>query len=263
MSDYQFFERDGVRLRYRWDGEGPILTLVHGVGGAADSWDFTVQHLMKHYRILRLDQRGHGGSDKVPGPYKIWDFVEDLKALLDHVGLKKTRLAGFSLGGLVVQGFALSHPQYIERLAILAAVAGRTQEERDRVMGRLEILRSLGPVGHFEASLDRWFTPEFREKHPELIAIRRHHATRMDPECYVNAYRVLAETDLADRLHEIKVPTLVATGEFDVGSNVRMSKLMHERIQGSKFEVYPGRRHSMMIEAPHELAASIHNFMKD
>ncbi len=256
------FDHDGVKIYYRWDGEGPPLTLVHGVGGGNDAWDSVVEDLKRDFRILRLDLRGHGQSDKVKGAYTVWDFVSDIKALLDHVGLKRTRLAGFSLGGLIVQGFALKHQDYIERLAIMAAVAGRTPEEFARVRERLAHLTAKGPLGHFEASVDRWFTPEFRAKNPDVIARRRRHAERMDPECYAAAYTVLAETDFADRLHEIKVPTLVATGEFDVGSNVRMSTVMHEAVAGSKLHIWPGLKHSMLFEAPHDVSATLGAFMR-
>ncbi|MBM3540651.1 MAG: alpha/beta fold hydrolase [Alphaproteobacteria bacterium] len=257
-----FFENNGVRIFYRWDGEGLPLTLIHGVGGGHDAWDPIVADLKDEFRILRLDLRGHGQSDKVPGAYTVWDFVSDVKALLDHVGLKKTRLGGFSLGGLISQAFALKHQDYLERLAIMAAVAGRTPEEFAKVRERLAHLAAKGPLGHFEASVDRWFTPAFRTAHPEVIARRREHAARMDPECYVAAYAVLADTDFADRLHEVKVPTLVATGEFDVGSNVRMATIMHKAIQGSKLHIWPGLKHSMLFEAPGEVSKTLREFMR-
>ncbi len=257
-----FFENNGVRIFYRWDGEGPPLTLIHGVGGGHDAWDSIVADLKDEFRILRLDLRGHGQSDKVPGSCSVWDFVADVKALLDHVGLRKTRLGGFSLGGLISQAFALKHQDYLEKLAIMAAVAGRTPEEFAKVRERLAHLTAMGPLGHFEASVDRWFTPAFRAAHPEVIARRREHAARMDPECYVAAYAVLADTDFADRLHEVKVPTLVATGEFDVGSNVRMATIMHKAIQGSTLHIWPGLKHSMLFEAPHEVSKTLRAFMR-
>lgn len=259
------FERDGVKINYKWDGaEGkPVLTLVHGVGGQLGYWDWVVDDLAKDFRILRYDQRGHGESGKPRGKIDIHEFVADLKALLDHVGVKKTHLFGFSLGGLVVQKFALEHPEYIDRLIIMGSVAGRTEDEKVRVMDRLEILRSLGPLGHYDASVDRWFTPEFRAAHPEIMAKRREYASQMDPECYVAAYRVLATNDFADRLHEIKLKTLVATGEHDAGSNPRMSKLMHDRIAGSRFHIFPKLRHNLLFEAPLQVSGLVRDFLQN
>jgi pimeloyl-ACP methyl ester carboxylesterase len=83
--------------------------------------------------------------------------------------------------------------------------------------------------------VDRWFTDEFRTAHPEIIAAYAERNRRNDPKAYAAAYRVLATTDLVDRLHEIRVPTLIATGEGDRGSNPRMARVMHECI--SKFRV--------------------------
>lgn len=259
-----FFTRDGVKIHYQWDGtEGkPPLTLVHGVGGQLRYWDWVVDELAPDFRILRHDQRGHGQSDKPRDRITIDEFVADLKALLDHVGLERTHLFGFSLGGLVVQAFALAHPEYIDKLIIMGSVAGRNAEEKARVIQRLEILRSLGPLGHFDASVDRWFTPEFRAAHPDIMAKRREYAAQMDPDCYVAAYRVLAENDFADRLHEIRLPTLVATGENDMGSNPRMSKLMHDKIAGSRFHIFPGLRHNLLFEAPKQVSGLVRDFLQ-
>jgi pimeloyl-ACP methyl ester carboxylesterase len=82
-----------------------------------------------------------------------------------------------------------------------------------------------------------------------------------DPACYAAAYRVLADTDLVERLPEITVETLVMTGEHDQGSNPRMARLMHERIQGSILRILPVLRHSILVEAPETVAAVLGDFL--
>ncbi len=87
----------------------------------------------------------------------------------------------------------------------------------------------------------------------------------MDPSnpqtLYAAAYRVLATTDLIDELPRIQAPTLVATGEGDIGSNPRMARLMHERIPGSRLEILPGLRHSILVEAPEAVARLLAGFL--
>lgn len=256
-----FFDHDGVKIHYRWDGKGEPVLLIHGVGNALDSWDTVVADLAPHFRILRLDLRGHGDSAKVPVK-SMDEFVSDIEALLDHVGVAETHVVGFSLGGLTAQAFVLAHPERVRRLAILGAIAGRTEEEKVKVRERLKILSDLGPLGHFDASVTRWFTPDFVKNHPEVIARRRNQAERMDHACYVAAYTVLRDNDFADRLHTVEKETLVATGEFDIGSNPRMSRLMHEKIKGSKLHIWPKLQHSLLFEAPKEVSKLLLPFLK-
>src|SRR5690349_14804317 len=123
-------ERNGVRLRYRLSGEGTPLLLVHGVGSRLDNWLEVIEALGPGYRTLSYDQRGHGDSDKPKGPYSLEDLVEDLQAVADQAGFNRFHLAGFSLGGIVAQGYALAHPERLLSLALISTVAGRTTEER-------------------------------------------------------------------------------------------------------------------------------------
>jgi (E)-2-((N-methylformamido)methylene)succinate hydrolase len=260
-GDFQVI--NGVRLRYRIEGTGPDLVLVHGVGGRLEAWDGVVGLLRHRFRIIRSDLRGHGDSDKPPGPYELNDFVVDLVGLLDRLDIATCRLAGFSLGGLVVQGFALVWPDRLERLVLLSTVAGRTVEEKERVLKRLEIVSGGMPEAHFENSVERWFTDEFRAANPDIIARYAERSRSNDLQAYAAAYRVLAMSDVADRLHEIRVPTLVVTGENDIGSNTRMARLMHDRIAAASFHIFPHLRHSILIEAPEQVAAVMEAFLSD
>lgn len=259
MEDFQTV--NCVRLRYRVEGTGPDLVLVHGVGGRLEAWDGVVARLSQRFRTIRFDLRGHGESAKPPGPYELDDFVADLTGLLDALGIASCRLAGFSLGGLVAQGFALASPDRLVRLVLLSTVAGRTEEEKARVLKRLEIVANGIPGAHFENSVERWFTDEFRAANPEIIARYAERNRANDPKAYAAAYRVLATSDLAERLHEIRVPTLVATGENDIGSNTRMARLMHEQIPGSSLHIFPRLRHSILIEAPGAVADVVEPFL--
>jgi (E)-2-((N-methylformamido)methylene)succinate hydrolase len=257
----QFVEANGVRLRYRLEGQGELLVLVHGVSSRLEGWDGVVAALGGRFRTLRFDLRGHGRSEKVRGRYELADFVADLAGLLDALGERRCHLAGYSLGGLVAQGFALAHPDRLDRLVLVSTVAGRTDEERERVMARYRIVET-GVVGeHFQNSVSRWFTEDFQRRHPEVIAAAAAENRKMDPGCYAAAYRVLATADLADRLGEIRRPTLVMTGENDIGSNPRMARLMAERIRGARLEILPGMRHSILTEVPDLVAGLIEAFL--
>lgn len=260
MSD-QFFQSEGLTTRYRLEGEGPVLALIHGVGSSLESWDDVVAEIGADYRILRHDLRGLGQSTKIKGRYELSEFVDDFIALLDHVHIDACHVVGHSLGGLVAQGIAISYPQRVNKLVLSATVAGRNEEEKERVMVRLRTVANGIAGDHFRKSVERWFTPEFRNAHPDRIDALEKQNRMNDPDCYAAAYRVLAESDLAEDLHRIQAETLVTTGEFDIGSNPRMAALMHERIKGSQLNVLPGLRHSLLAEAPEVVAGLIRDFL--
>jgi len=255
------FERGGAATTYVVEGSGPPLLLIHGVGARLDNWDGVVAALGGRLTTIRHDLRGHGESSKAPGPYSVELFAGDALALLDHVGLARCHVVGHSLGGMVAQRLAIDAPERVDRLVLLSTAGGRTEEERQRVLERLALVQDDIPGEHFRRSVGRWFSDEFRRRNPELI--ERYAARNMenDPRCYAAAYRVLATTDLAGELGRIQAPTLIVTGEGDVGSSPRMARLMHERIPGSRLHVLPGLRHSLLVEAPEAVAKLIEEFV--
>ncbi len=263
-SQAGMFARGEVLLNYRLAGNGPRpLVCIHGVGSYLEAWDGVVERLSDDFRILTFDLRGHGHSSRVKGRYEIDDFVDDVLALADHASFEDFDLAGFSLGGLIAQRLALAYPQRLRRLVLLSTVAGRLPEERERVLARLAALQAGDRGSHYDASLSRWLTEDFQARNPELIAQLRQRNAENDPDCYASAYRVLAETDFGGLIDQIRKPTLIATGEHDQGSNPRMALYMHERIAGSRLHILPDLRHSLLNEAPAQVAALMREFLID
>ena len=256
------FAKDQLTTSYVIEGEGPTVVLIHGVGARLENWDGVCERLVRHFQVLRYDLRGHGRSTRVPGPYSLSLFASDLRALLEHTGIRKAHIAGHSLGAMIAQMFCLKHAQCVDRLALLSAVAGRTREERERVVARIDLIR-VGPPGeHFTNSVSRWFSDAFIAGNPELIAAYAQRNAENDPDCYSAAYKVLALEDLDQELAAVAAPTLIATGEFDLGSNPRMSELMHRRVNGSTLRILPGLKHSILIEAPHVVAGMLEPFFR-
>jgi (E)-2-((N-methylformamido)methylene)succinate hydrolase len=256
------FDNDELQTRFLLEGKGPLVVLIHGVGARLENWDGVASRLASEFSVLRYDLRGHGATTRAPGPYSLPLLADDLKALLAHVGAGEANVAGHSLGGMIAQMFALRHPTAVRRLALLSAVAGRTTQEHERVAARIDLIRTGDPGEHFRSSLPRWFTDAFIAANPELIAAYAARNAANDPECYAAAYRVLALEDLDHELEAIHVPTLVATGEHDLGSNPRMSELMSRRIKGATLRILPGLKHSILVEAPQMVARMLVPFFK-
>lgn len=247
-------------IHSRVEGAGPPVTLVHGVGAELGSWDRVAERLAPRFQVVRLDLRGHGRSGLIRG-CTLDDLADDVRHVWDRLGIVKSHLVGFSLGGLIAQSLAISDPGHIDRLVILSAVAGRTADERAKVAHRLKLVQTEGVGAVTGLAEDRWFTPEFRAAYPEKVAARLEELKQNDPKSYAAAYTVFATGDLGDRVHLIRHPTLVATGENDQGSNVRMARMMHERIKGSRLHIFPRLRHSVLVEAPDAVADMLLGFL--
>jgi pimeloyl-ACP methyl ester carboxylesterase len=251
-----------LRQRFKLSGVGPPVVLVHGVGTRLEDMDLLSERLEPHLRVLRYDLRGHGESEKVPGPYSLEDLSDDLVELLDAMQWERVHCFGFSLGGLIAQRFALDHRERLMRVGLISAIAGRTPEEQASALRRADELRAGGGAGaHLGQAVTRWFTDAFREAHPEVIEARKQRILANDPQCYAAAYRVLAAYDLADDLPKIQHESLVATGEFDQGSNTRMARLMAKRIPHAQLRILPDMKHALLLECPHLLAELITSFV--
>ncbi|SMF36431.1 3-oxoadipate enol-lactonase [Tistlia consotensis] len=253
---------DGIRrLNYVDEGEGPPLVLIHGVGANLQSWDEVARRLVGRFRVIRADLRGHGASARIEGRFSLEAFAEDSVALLDHLGIDRAHVAGFSLGGLIAQCLAVGWPARIDRLALISAVANRTEEERAKVVGRLEMIEKDGIQAVTGAARERWFTEAFAAAHPDRIARRIAELVANDKASYLEAYRVFGQSEMGPRLHEIGHRTLVLTGEFDVGSNPRMARFMHEQIRRSELVILPGLKHSLLAEVPELIAERLEAFL--
>jgi pimeloyl-ACP methyl ester carboxylesterase len=249
----------GVDIRYQIEGDGPLVTLIHGVGANLESWDEIARQLASRFTVARADLRGHGRSGHIID-CSMADFVEDTAALLRVLGAGSTHLAGFSLGGLIAEHVALTHPDLVERLALISTVAERTAEERARVLGRADIVRDQGIASVAQAAEDRWFTPTYKAANPDKVERRLRELVGNDHLSYAAAYRVFAQADEGVLPERIRQPTLIMTGEHDSGSSPRMARFLHERITGSELNILPGLRHSVLLENPDLIAQLLLDF---
>ena len=211
---------------------------------------------------MSYDLRGHGGSPAPSGPYTIDDFVDDHEALMALLDLRNVDLVGYSLGGLVAEAVALRSPESVRRLVVIAAVAGRTAEDRQRVQSRLAEVECHGPTELARRSVDRWFSPEYQAANPGIATRTIDNMARLDRNAYTAAYRVLATTDLADRLGELPHPVLAIAGEHDIGSPPRMAQLVADSVPNGRCVVVAGMKHALLDEAPERIAKEVSQFVQ-
>jgi len=257
-------EGDFDGTRFETLGEGPPVVLVHGLGLNREMWDWQLPALAPRFRLLRYDLLGHGESVKPPGPYDLARFVDQLCGLLDHVEIERAAVVGFSLGGMINRAFAIAHPDRVSALAILNSVHGRTRAEAAAVRARVDQAAEGGPEATVAAALERWFTPGFAARAPEVLDRVRRWVLSNDPEIYPAIYRVLDEGDaeLVEAAAAIRCPTLVVTGGEDRGNSPDMARRLAALIPGARAEILPGLRHMGLAEDPAAFNALLVPFLE-
>ncbi|PID15037.1 alpha/beta hydrolase [Sporosarcina sp. P34] len=250
---------------YEETGVGEPLIFIHGVGLDHAMWQQQVNRLSANYRVITYDMLGHGGSSHPPGPYSLSQFVVQLATLVNELKLTNVHLVGFSMGAMVAQSFAAKFPDKIRTLTIMNSVANRTPEQRKAIAARVEKVKELGPQTTIEPAIQRWFNQDFQEKNPKIINEVRHRLETNNADGYMAAYTLFATADeeVWQQLKDITVPSLVITGEYDVGSTPKMSRQIHEKLLNSELLIVPDTRHMLPVEKPEIVNQAIHSFIKE
>ncbi|MWK56838.1 alpha/beta fold hydrolase [Pseudomonas otitidis] len=245
-------ERTPAGTSYLATGQGQPVVLIHGVGLNKEMWGGQVVGLATQYRVIAYDMLGHGDSPRPEPGTELLGYADQLRELLDHLSLTQVTVIGFSMGGLVARAFALHYPQYLQGLVVLNSVFNRTPEQRAGVIARTAQAAQHGPDANAEAALSRWFSREYQAANPAQIAAIRQTLASNDPQGYLTTYELFATQDMyrADDLGNIRVPTLIATGELDPGSTPEMAEQLAQRIPGARAAVLAEQRHMMPVESP-------------
>jgi len=247
------------------EGVGPPVILVHGLGLNRQMWQWQMDSLTPHFSVICYDLLGHGESDNPEIPCQLRQFTEQLVVLMEGLNLERCALVGFSLGGLIVQDFALNHPEKVSALAILNTAHGRTEAERKAILKRVHQAVVHGPASTVEAALQRWFSADFASRQPEILEKIQGWIMANDKEIYPEIYRLLAECDeqLKDAIINIRCPTLVMTGEDDHGNSPEMTKRMAKLIPEARAVILPGLRHMGLAENPQAVNSSLVSFLQE
>lgn len=252
-------------VHYKEVGAGePAVVLLHGFGGSTFSWRYVLPALAPTHRVVAFDRSGFGltsrplrGEWAGESPYSMKSQVRLTIALMDVLGLDQAVLVGHSAGGVVALETALAHPERVKALVLVApAVYGGGPPSWIRPLLRIPQVRRLGPViarrlvGSLESILDRSYadptliTPEVREGYKKPL--------RVDDWDRGLWELTLAAGggDLAERLGEVRVPTLVITGDSDRIVSADDSRRVVAAIPGAGLAVIPQAGHLAMEERP-------------
>ena len=246
-------------------GEGPPVVLIHGVGLDLVMWEDVVHALANTFQVWRYDLIGHGHTPNFQGKLTFQELMKQLEDILTEHQIDSAAIVGFSLGALIAQAFTLTHQQKVRKLVLLNSVYLRNSEQQAAIQSRLNQVKKNGIASNIEASISRWFTERFRREHPEQIRIVEERLRQNDFKGFLAAYRLFAQSDaeFKDKLHQIKIPTLVITGSDDIGSTPEMSHAIASQIVDAEVKIFANVKHMLPVENADKLANVLIRFLSE
>ena len=203
-------------------GEGPLLVLLHGIGGNRSNWQFQLPAFAEDFTVAAWDARGYGLSDDYDGDLDFSDFSRDLARVLDHFGAAKAHLCGLSMGGRVAQDFFALYPERVATLVLCDTFAGddtsdprsgRSQTIEEFVQSRIQpFLDGADPAELARERGGRLMAPSASDETRQLAI---NSSAQLHVESYIKTVRASAAFSRVDNLVNIDVPTLLLFGDVD------------------------------------------------
>lgn len=252
---------DGCNLHYTDQGEGPTVLLIHGLGSSSRDWEYQIPSLLPDYRVICLDMRGHGQSDKPRGGYSIKRFADDCVAFIAQLQLVKPHIVGISMGGMIAFQLATDHPELPASLTIVNSgpeVIPRKPAEYVMVAKRLFFAHVL-PLAVIARGLAKMLFPL-----PEQQSIRETFESRWienDRRAYLASLRAIIGWGVSDKLCRIDCPVLVVAADMDY-TPVQSKREYVGRLGDARLEVIEDSRHGTPIDQADKFNTLLLDFLR-
>jgi len=250
---------NGSELYYEVSGKegAPWLVLSHSLACTVRMWDPTVSAFKDRYRILNYDMRGHGQSAAPKGPYTLEMLADDALGLMRELKIERCKFIGLSIGGMIGQHLALEEAKRLERMVLADTGHMQPPEAIKQWEERIRIAQTQGMKALVPSTMERWFTPAFRESPParkiaELIA-------NTPVNGYVGCGQAIMKLNTTARLKDIKVPVLAITGEADPAA--AGTQYIGEHVPAAKFVSIAQAAHIANVEQPEKFNQALREFL--
>jgi proline-specific peptidase len=269
------FTYNDIKINYIKEGSGEPLVFVSGTFTKLQMWNYQIEFFKDKMTAIAFDNRGAGKSSRPNYPYTMEMFVEDLKQLLEHLGIKEgIHLCGSSMGAMISQKFALKYPDLVKTLILCAPTSyypSKTSDQNKLSYDLLEKLDTKEEKANFFFPL--MYSRDFKKKlesdeefFEEICNDMSFCYHLIDPpiyQDYINQNEALRNFDMRDSIKHILQPTLIIAGAKDKMAMPGMIQSMHADIPNSKLEIIPGVGHAFNIEAFEETNRIIWSFLQE
>ncbi|MDE1164106.1 MAG: alpha/beta hydrolase [Pseudomonas sp.] len=255
-----FFEHEGCSLHYEEYGQGQPLLLMHGLGSSCLDWEEQIPVLAQHYRVIVMDIRGHGRSDKPRERYSIAGFGADTVALIEHLRLGPVHYVGLSMGGMIGFQLAVDQPAMLKSLCIVNSTPEvKLRKPADYLMWfkrwSLMQLVSMQAIGQ---ALGKNLFPK-----PEQADLRRKVAERWaknDKRAYKASFDAIVNWGVTERLGRITCPTLIISADHDY-TPVAVKEHYVTLIPNARLAVIADSRHATPLDQPQHFNQTLQQFL--
>jgi 3-oxoadipate enol-lactonase len=252
---------NGININYQIDGPsgGPWLVFSNSLATSMAMWDEQAAALKNSYRVLRYDQRGHGGTDAPAGRYAFDTLLADALGLLDALRIEKAHFAGLSMGGATALGLAERHPERFDRIIVCDSPCQSTPQSAQQWEERIAVAQKQGIEALVEPTVSRWFPPDTVAKNPPHLDKVRAMFRSTPVNGFIGCAAALADHDYASAVASVKHLVLFLVGEKDAPAPA-MRKL-HEKLPGSHYVELPGAGHISNMDRPVEFNRAVSEFL--
>ena len=244
----------GGGLYYDLNGpaDGQVVCFTHSLSSDGGMWAEQMPELLAAgYRVLRLDMRGHGGSEPVDGDYTMAALADDVAAALDFHAIDKVQYIGLSIGGMIGQAFALRHGQRLISAMFCDTLPATPEGGRAAWQQRIDTVKGANSLESIaDGTMDRWFTPAFKPKNSERWQQIRSTIAGTPPAGFLGCAGAILNFDFVADLPSIKAPTLVLCGADDEGTPPEANRKIASLIPGARYEEMANARHFPNVEHP-------------
>jgi len=267
----------GRPVSYAQAGSGPVLLLIHGMGGTFENWHAVIEPLSRHHTVVAPDLPGHGASAPGGGDYSIGALATGLRDLLAALGHERATLVGHSLGGGIAMQFAYQFPEITERLVLVSS--GGLGPEVSPILraaalpgADLFITATAGPGRVVGSAIARGLAAVGLRPNPDIAEVARGYASLTDPDHRASFLATLRSVvgsggqrvHAGDRLYLAEgMPVLIIWGARDSMIPLHHGESAHEAIPGSRLEVFEGVGHLPQLEAPGRFVAVLEQFIAE
>ena len=253
-----YSSRDGVKTYYEVSGEGFPLALVHANPFDRRMLLYQVAHFSTYFKVINIDLRGYGYSDKPATPISMTDLCEDVVAVCRQEGASQAVFVGVSVGGVIGLQLGLDHPEIFKALILV----GCSSQPGDRYQSRIDGYMKQGVAKFHIQHLTDLVSKDFPQTKMGryLLGMHTKMDTRLSAPAIAEIFHALQNRDLTPRLPELKMPVLIMNGEFD--NSLKRSKEMSTKITGAEHQVIPGAGHACCLEDPATFDEIVLRFLK-
>ncbi|MFQ6087940.1 MAG: alpha/beta fold hydrolase [Candidatus Methanofastidiosia archaeon] len=252
---------NGIQMSYEVFGDGEPLVFIHGLGADREFWFFQVEEFSESFKVLTLDVRGHGESDKPNQSYSIGLFASDVATLLQKLNIEKANIVGLSMGGCIAQQLAIDHPEKVKSLVLVNTFSNlrpTTLSEVFQGFYRL-FLVTFFSMKDFTKLIAKNLFPKPEQNELFLMTWKKFAKNPKKP--YISSTNALFFFNSENQLSRIRCPTLVVAGEKD--RTVRLHRKIHlaEKIPNAEFTIIRDSGHVTPLDKSEEFNRAVLEFL--